>query len=188
MMTLAVISLILGVVGICVAVVTALIRDARPVGPAAGTAVAVIFFVLTAVFGGTSYHNHFYNLHEEYTTSRANVGVTEEKVGILFVELRELVDTYMGHEEKLINAVENRDTNELRALFERYPRLMASTNVQQLANEYTALINEVAQAKLTANAVARAFNTSNLVLPARWFAPDDLAHSLPLYDIQENSD
>lgn len=187
MMTLAVISLIIGVVGICVAVGTAFDRNSRPVGPAVGTAVAVIFFVLTAVFGGTSYHNHFYNLYEEYTTSRANVGVTEEKVGVLFVELRELVDIYIGHEEKLINAVENRDTNELKALFERYPRLMASTNVQQLTNEYIALIDEVALAKLTANAVARAFNASNRILPARWFAPDDLAHSLQLYDIPEES-
>ena len=186
MEVLAILMIVLGVVGLIVTVVTLFIRETRPAGPAVGVVVAVVCFVLAAVFGGTYYHNHFYSLHEEYNTSRANVGVMDEKAGILQGELLTLLDIYIGHEERLIAAVENRNTSSLRALFERYPRLMASANVQQVTNKYIVLIDDVARAKLTANAVGRAFNTSNRVIPASWFAPGDLPDSLPMYDIPES--
>lgn len=138
---------------------------------------------LVVIGTGVAYatNNHFYNMHEEYQIEVANVGVMREKMETLKPELKdELYAQYQGLEKELVDAVRNRDTGELKALFERYPKLLASLALKDVMREYVSLTEDVARAKLVVNAVARAFNVAHNVRPAKWFAPNDLPNSLPL--------
>lgn len=182
--TLAVLCIILAVVGVVVILIVLLLpenKEDRVVVPALFFGTLTLMFVAGGyLFGSAHYQNHFHSLYEEYQTAQANVGVMEQKADILGEDLEVLLNTYIGHERSLIDVVEERNIEELRLLFERPPQLQASSNVQQVTKEFITLVEDIVQAKLVVNAVARAYNTSQRVIPVSWFAPDDLPSSLAL--------
>lgn len=147
-------------------------------------ALVLIVIALGCTYATGSMHleNHFHKLHQEYQTRNAAVGVMEEKADVLESDLERLLNSYIDHEGNLISVAGERDLDELRMLFERYPNIQASGNVQQVANEFIKLAEDIATAKLNVNEVARAYNTSQNVAPTSWFAPDDLPDLLQLLE------
>lgn len=154
-------------------------------GVAAVLGILTFMLIIGAyLFGSTHYSNHFYKLYEEYNTSRANVGIMEAKADALEDDLTTLLNIYIEHEGSLVDVVGGRNLEELRLLFERYPQLQASSNVQQVTSEFITLVEDIVNARLVVNAVARAYNTSQNIVPTSWFAPKDLPASLTLISLE----
>ena len=187
----SIIFAVVGVIGTLSFLVAAFVDDRheeKKIKFGTTTVLGILTFILIIgayLFGSTHYSNHFYKLYEEYSASRANVGVMEAKADALEDDLTTLLNTYIEHEGSLVDVVGGRNLEELRLLFERYPKLQASSNVQQVTSEFITLVEDIVAARLVVNAVARAYNTSQRVVPVSWFAPDDLPNSLALLSPEE---
>lgn len=161
---------------------------------------ALILSVGLIYFGlSISITNNFYRMFEEYETSMSRVSGMESKKATLELELQELLDGYVEYEGGLITALQGRDSDDLIALFEAYPALLASENVRQVTEEYVRLTEDIIAAqvgKITAtrkrsgevvisggaNQIALRYNSAAKTIPSRWFMPDDLPKKLPLFE------
>ena len=137
-----------------------------------------LLMYFSAQFG---YSNNFYNLHEEYRAEKSNVDILEKKLGVLESKLLDLMESYINLDKELVETVKDRDTSEMRMLFERYPQLKAFGDVRDTMKDYMQLVDDVAFQERTVNAVARAYNSAQQTRPSRWFTPDNVPLSLELF-------
>ena len=91
------------------------------------------------------------------------------------------MESYISLDKELVETVKDRDTSEMRMLFERYPQLKAFGDVRDTMKDYMQLVDDVAFQERTVNAVARAYNSAQQTRPSRWFTPDNVPLSLELF-------
>jgi len=129
--------------------------------------------------------NGFYNTVQNYETARADVDVLETKVERLGAELLTFRDQYVGLDQTLAEAVSERDTENLRVLFERYPELKASKNAQKSMTDFIRIVDDVIYKKQVANVFAEHHNKRVKRYPSKWFVPGDVPAKLERYTLEK---
>jgi|Deesub1362B_J571_1020462.scaffolds.fasta_scaffold05007_2 hypothetical protein len=145
----------------------------------------LVFLAMALVGGWLCYHNHFYNLYQDIQKLDSKIEVMEERETKLMTKLEPLVSQYATLERTLIQAVRERNLDQLWALFERYPELKASINFRKLMEQVFILRDGVVKAQIEANQLIKEYNAMNQRIPDRWFRPGDLPTHLDYVVIEK---
>ena len=149
-------------------------RKTKNVWVPALAVLTISFGVLFSLGLMASYENYFYDTYQEVNRLGANIRVMEQREIVLAGQLKPLVDQYQELEKILLKIAQERDTQKLLALFERYPDLKASVNFQKLMDQLFLLRDGVARAQLERAAQVRRYNSMNQTWPSRLFKPAGL--------------
>jgi len=104
----------------------------------------------------------------------------QQRETVLSAELSPLVSQYTELEKTLLKIAQERDTQKLLALFERYPDLKASVNFQKLMDQLFLLRDGVARAQLERTVQVREYNSINQTWPSRLFKPAGLPNYIDI--------
>ena len=140
----------------------------------------ISFGVLFSLGLMASYENYFYDTYQHVDRLGANIRIMQQRETVLSAELSPLVSQYTELEKTLLKIAQERDTQKLLALFERYPDLKASVNFQKLMDQLFLLRDGVARAQLERTVQVREYNSINQTWPSRLFKPAGLPNYIDI--------
>jgi len=120
------------------------------------------------------WRNQFYLLRNKVNEARANIGRKKSQETELKETLKGLLEQYIKHESKLLDALQSRDYENLAALLEKYPDLKASNTIEKLIGNLVSLRKEITNAETVFNYKLREYQDWNQQTPYRYFKPKDV--------------
>ncbi|MFC1756545.1 LemA family protein [Patescibacteria group bacterium] len=141
--------------------------------------VLVVLGIIVAV------KNSLINSDQEVQRALARVQVNKRKETALKGQLMELLEKYFSHESKLVEAIKDRKTDNLKVLLEKYPDLKASTNVDDMLGRIITLRVDITNSEFQYNTAVQKYNTLASQIPACWLRPKVLP---ALYTFIDNDD
>jgi len=132
--------------------------------------------------------NYFVELHTHVKQKDAGIGILEKQYDDLEKKLQDLVEKYFSHEKSLLDAVKDRSSEKLSALFENYPELKAMGGTKELINKIVSLRNSIASAQSDYNYSVRSYNEYALKAPYKNFIPEELEKSFEYIDLKDKEE
>ena len=155
-------------------------RKTKNVWVPALAVLTISFGVLFSLGLMASYENYFYDTYQHVDRLGGNIRIMQQREAVLSAELSPLVNQYTELEKTLLKIAQERDTQKLLALFERYPDLKASVNFQKLMDQLFLLRDGVARAQLERTVQVREYNSINQTWPSRLFKPAGLPNYIDI--------